>query len=68
MNHPLRYAGETFYQSGYERTEKGEATKLSVVTNTGWMLPYVACMLVVVGLVGTLFADAGAVLAQPNNR
>ncbi len=51
MNHPLRFAGETFYQSGYERNEKGEATKLSVVTNTGWMLPYVACMLVVVGLV-----------------
>ena len=50
MNHPLRFAGETFYQSGYERNE-GEATKLSVVTNTGWMLPYVACMLVVVGLV-----------------
>lgn len=50
MNHPLRFAGETFYQSGYERNDKGEATKLSVVTNTGWMIPYVACMLVIVGM------------------
>ena len=50
MNNPLRFAGETFYQSGYERNEKGEQTRLSVVTNVGWMLPYVACMIVVVGL------------------
>ncbi len=50
MNNPLRYAGETFYQSGYERNAKGEATKLSIVTNTGWMLPYVACMIVAVGM------------------
>ena len=52
MNNPLRYAGETFYQSGYERDPQtgGEATVLQVVTNTGWMIPYVSCMLVVIGM------------------
>ncbi|MDA0834640.1 MAG: cytochrome c biogenesis protein CcsA [Planctomycetota bacterium] len=52
MNNPLRFAGETFYQSGYHkdpRTNK-ESTTLAVVTNTGWMIPYVSCMIVAVGL------------------
>ena len=50
MNNPLRYAGQTFYQSGYHPLPSGEATSLQLVTNTGWMIPYIACMLVVVGL------------------
>ncbi|MFO0868580.1 MAG: cytochrome c biogenesis protein CcsA [Pirellulales bacterium] len=51
MNEPLRYAGETFYQSGYRVDEDGtEITDLQVVTNTGWMIPYVACMIVVIGM------------------
>lgn len=52
MNDPLRYSGETFYQSGYyadPRTGQ-ETTTLSVVTNLGWMIPYVSCMVVVVGM------------------
>ena len=52
MNNPLRFAGETFYQSGYQMdpATKVESTTLSVVTNTGWMIPYVACMIVAVGM------------------
>ncbi len=51
MNNPLRYAGETFYQSSYGTDVFGrEVTTLQIVTNTGWMIPYVACMLVVVGM------------------
>lgn len=52
MNNPLRYAGETFYQSGYHKvpTTGIEGTSLQVVTNTGWMIPYVACMIVAVGM------------------
>ena len=36
MNNPLRYAGETFYQSGYFRDPHTgtETTTLAVVTNT----------------------------------
>jgi ABC-type transport system involved in cytochrome c biogenesis permease subunit len=52
MNNPLRFAGETFYQSSYHRdpTTGVEGTTLSVVTNTGWMIPYVSCMIVAVGM------------------
>lgn len=53
MNNPMRFAGETFYQTSYSppdpRTGK-EQTTLSVVRNTGWMIPYVACMIVAVGM------------------
>ncbi len=49
MNNPLRYAGTTFYQSDYDkRTER--TTVLQVVTNPSWMTPYVACMLVMIGM------------------
>lgn len=52
MNNPLRYAGETFYQSGYSMDPQTgvETTTLQVVTNTGWMIPYVACMFVWFGM------------------
>ena len=52
MNEPFRYGGETFYQSGYRRdpaTGVGTTT-LQVVTNFGWMIPYVACMIVAIGM------------------
>ncbi|MCE9529015.1 MAG: cytochrome c biogenesis protein ResB, partial [Planctomycetales bacterium] len=52
MNNPLRFAGETFYQSGFgSLSQTKDYTILSVVTNTGWMIPYVACMIVAIGLV-----------------
>ncbi|TXT22047.1 MAG: cytochrome C assembly protein [Planctomycetota bacterium] len=50
MNNPLRYAGETFYQSGYTQAGAKEYSTLQVVTNSGWMIPYVACMIVAVGM------------------
>lgn len=61
MNNPLRYEGETFYQSGYHRIPSTgvESTTLSVVRNAGWMTPYVSCMMVMFGLMahflGSLF-------------
>jgi hypothetical protein len=48
MNNPLRYRGETFYQSGFEPDEN--LTILQVVRNDGWMLPYLSCMIVGVGM------------------
>ena len=47
MNHPLRYAGETFYQSGYDGPS---TTILQVVRNPGWLIPYVSCILVGAGM------------------
>src|SRR5205085_4981087 len=54
MNDPLRYRGDTFYQSNYSPPDAPggqEATTLQVVLNRGWMIPYVACMIVVIGMV-----------------
>lgn len=51
MNNPLRYRGDTLYQFNFDHaTEK--STVLQVVDNSGWMAPYVACMIVAVGLLG----------------
>lgn len=52
MNNPLRYAGETFYQSSFnvDPVSRQEITGLQVVTNTGWMIPYVGCMIVATGM------------------
>ncbi|MCA9166833.1 MAG: cytochrome c biogenesis protein CcsA [Planctomycetales bacterium] len=51
MNNPRRYAGETFYQSGWRPDPSGRLyTTLQVVRNRGWMIPYVACMITVVGM------------------
>lgn len=48
MNQPLRYDGKAFYQSSY----KGDTvTILQVVQNPGWLLPYISCILVGIGLI-----------------
>jgi len=49
MNNPLRYAGETYYQSGFDPDNRG--TILQVVHNPSWLTPYLSCVLVGVGLV-----------------
>ena len=49
MNNPLRYAGLTFYQAGFENDDR--TTILQVVRNPSWLLPYVACGLMTLGLV-----------------
>jgi len=57
MNNPLRYRGDTLYQADWDKeTERG--TVLQVMTNSGWMIPYVSCMLVATGMLahfGLLF-------------
>jgi hypothetical protein len=52
MNAPLFYRGETFYQSGMDKDERTGVitTTLSVVRNPGWLLPYISCAVVGVGL------------------
>lgn len=60
MNNPLRYAGLTFYQSGYDGDR---TTILQVVRNPSWLMPYIACVLMSVGLLAQfglhLFAFIG---------
>ena len=48
MNHPLRYRGETFFQSGFEQNDT--ATILQDVYNPSFIAPYVACVIVAAGL------------------
>lgn len=50
MNNPLRYAGETFYQANFD-DRRGVQTGIQIVSNQGWMIPYVACMVVAVGMI-----------------
>ncbi|MCA9133021.1 MAG: cytochrome c biogenesis protein CcsA, partial [Planctomycetales bacterium] len=55
MNNPIRYKGETFYQSRYNKIplkDGGsiETTGLQVVANMGWVVPYVSCMMVFWGM------------------
>lgn len=48
MNNPLRYAGLTFYQAGFENNDT--TTVLQVVRNPSWLIPYIACGVITFGL------------------
>jgi len=48
MNQPLRYEGKTFYQASFGKNDT--LSVLQVVQNPGWLMPYIACVLVVLGL------------------
>ena len=48
MNNPLRFQGLTFYQAGFENNDR--TTILQVVRNPSWLLPYVACAIMTLGL------------------
>ncbi len=48
MNNPLRYRGETFYQSSFKSDNK--TTILQVVRNPGWLIPYASCIIVTLGM------------------
>ncbi|MEO7934473.1 MAG: cytochrome c biogenesis protein ResB [Chthoniobacterales bacterium] len=48
MNHPLRYEGNTYYQLAFDNNDT--TSILQVVRNPSWLLPYIACTLVGLGL------------------
>lgn len=48
MNHPFRYAGETYYQAGFGSGD--QSSILQVVRNPGFAAPYVACAIIGLGL------------------
>jgi hypothetical protein len=49
MNNPLRYGGLTYYQ--YQMNKANGLSVLQVVRNPSWLMPYIACALVALGLV-----------------
>jgi hypothetical protein len=48
MNNPLRYGGLTFYQAGFENDDR--TSILTAVRNPSWLVPYVSCVLMGLGL------------------
>lgn len=53
MNEPLRYRGDAIFQHQMDAAGEGfgvPMTGLQVVSNPGWLLPYISCILVGVGL------------------
>lgn len=50
MNEPLRYKGYTFYQSSFAIRPDGEVSILSVVHNKGRAFPYLASLIIFIGL------------------
>ena len=56
MNKPLRYAGLAFYQhqmlAGENAALEGvaESSTLQIVSNPSWLIPYISCSLIMIGL------------------
>jgi hypothetical protein len=50
MNNPLRYAGKTYYQASFDKIDP-KVTVLQVVRNPSWLVPYISCILVSLGLI-----------------
>lgn len=50
MNNPLRYRGETYYQGGFDPNNP-RVSILQVVRNPSWLMPYVSCSLMGLGLI-----------------
>lgn len=56
MNHPLIYAGYTFYQASFQRTSSGkEITVLSVAHDPGMTISFIGFLVLVLGLVLIFF-------------
>lgn len=48
MNNPLRFQGLTFYQ--YQMDAANNYTVFQVVRNPSWLIPYISCLLMTLGL------------------
>ena len=48
MNHPLRYKGKTYFQASFGKDDT--LSILQVVENPGWLLPYLSCLIMSLGL------------------
>lgn len=51
MNDPLRYRGYTMYQSSFDTQGDKTVSVLSIVENRGRLFPYIASILVAIGLI-----------------
>ncbi|MBI1336229.1 MAG: hypothetical protein GC164_04625 [Phycisphaera sp.] len=69
MNNPLRYRGETYFQSswipGAREGDPDRGTVLMVVRNPGWTIPYIACALGTIGMTVQFGLGLTAFLRKP---
>jgi hypothetical protein len=56
MNAPLRYRGYSFYQTVFLGQNAEEGLVLSVAKNPGWLVPYLAGLVICVGILLSLSA------------
>jgi hypothetical protein len=74
MNHPLRYAGLTFYQyqmdAGQAAREAGRvpSSVLQVVHNPSWLTPYIGCAMVALGLITQFMFHLTAFLSKRKTK
>lgn len=66
MNHPLRYQGYTFYQ--YQMDSANGFSVLQVVRNPGRALPYIACILMTIGLLWQFIAHLGRFASRRSSK
>jgi hypothetical protein len=66
MNQPLRYGGETFFQAAFKEGDQG--TVLQVVDNPGWLMPYISCSLITLGLVVHFLMSMGKFMNRQATR
>ncbi len=66
MNHPLRYAGLTFYQASFGNQDT--SSMLQVVRNPGWLLPYLSVLMVGVGMTIHFILSLITYLQRSNSR
>jgi len=62
MNTPLRHDGKTFYQ--YQMNKAADYTVFQVVRNPSWLVPYIACVLVSIGLLWQFSFHLGRFLTK----
>ncbi|MFM7749823.1 MAG: cytochrome c biogenesis protein ResB [Opitutaceae bacterium] len=63
MNNPLRYDGFTFYQASFE-PGNDKVTVLQVVRNPSWLIPYVACSIMTLGLIWQFWIHLSGFIAK----
>jgi hypothetical protein len=64
MNEPLRYKGYTFYQASYLEGAPQATTVLAVVRNVGRLFPYIASIVICIGMLIHLFQRLPVILRE----
>ncbi len=70
MNHPLRRGGYTLYQSSFDQSNPSgiETSVFQVVHNKGRLMPYIAIVVITLGLLIHVFMQVPRLLAKAKNK